>query len=109
MAVEAPVVIYEVGRIRYDDVGATVDAHKHVAEHCFCRWHIVNDRIDRAEGERFAVDVAEHNPCLLAKKFACDNSSCAATAPDIDEFYRPARNVYELSAQQSDKSIGIGS
>ena len=103
VAIEAPFVIYEVGGIRHDDVGGTFDAREHVAEHCRCRWHIVNDCIDRAKSYGFVVDIAEHYfylVALSAEPSGCSNATRATAAPDIDEPYRDARRDIDKAGTQ---------
>ena len=88
MPIKAPVIIYEVWRVCHDDISVTFDAREYVAEHDFCRWHIIKDRIDLTQSEGFLVDIAEHNFYLAAlpdEPSVCSNATRATAAPDIDE------------------------
>jgi hypothetical protein len=67
MAIKAAVVVNEIGRVRHDDVCETFNSPKDIAEHGLRRSHIVYHRVDRAERERLAVDIAKQDLGALAE------------------------------------------
>ena len=88
MAIEAPIVIHEVGRICHNDVSGTFDAREHVAEHAFAAGTSLMTALIALKAMRFAVDIAEHNLCfvaLSAEPPGRSNATRATAAPDIDE------------------------
>src|SRR5690242_1989739 len=92
MPVKPPVIVDEIGRVGYDDVGLPFNSRQYVAEDRLCEGQIVKDRIDGAERQRLAVYVCKEQLSALAKKVSCKNSAGTTPAPDVDKSHGLARD-----------------
>src|SRR5690606_13349333 len=107
MAVAAPALIHQIGRVADDEVGAALDAGKNIAAAGRGPRHAVQPGIGPAVVQRLLVDIAKNQLDLAAPAGGDGQSARPAACSDIDDaeagFLRPGQ-----AAQQPGETISVG-